>query len=141
MIHVHWVKEEVLSWTSDKIGNMNTQVGYLIGNVLNIYTSVAQVLAPFRSGNLRDSFVFTQVGLEGVIYNTAEYMIFVIFGTKAHEIHAVNALALWWPGALHPVYSVWHPGTSANDFLADVVPSGEPGVDDEISKTLEWLAT
>ena len=140
IIRATWVKTEVTEWIADKSSNMDTQIGYLVQNILNIYAAVAEVLAPYRSGFLRDSFVVTQSGLEGVLYNTAEYFIFVIFGTRPHPIEPVNGLALYWPGAWYPVRRVWHPGTQANDFLADVIPSSEAGVDSEVDKVLSWLA-
>jgi hypothetical protein len=42
---------------------------------------------------------------------------FVALGTRPHRITARNAKALFWPGARHPVKSVFHPGTKPNDWL------------------------
>jgi hypothetical protein len=42
---------------------------------------------------------------------------FVALGTRAHRIVPNRKKALFWPGAAHPVKSVWHPGTKPNDWL------------------------
>lgn len=54
----------------------------------------------------------------------APYTPFVIEGTRPHRIFPLAKQALWWKGALHPVWGdratrrggVSHPGTHANPF-------------------------
>lgn len=148
-ITLRYIKEDVLSWATDKQDNMQTQTGFLVEAVLNIYMLVASVLAPFRTGHLSESHVVSWFGLSGALINTAEYYIFVIMGTRPHEIRPIDpAGALWWPSVAvagivldHPVKLVHHPGTRANDYMSEVIPSADTGVDDEIGKFLDWMVS
>lgn len=45
----------------------------------------------------------------------------LIGGTRAHDIVPKSKKALFWPGALHPVKRVYHPGTKPNPW--HVAPS------------------
>ena len=53
----------------------------------------------------------------------------------------MNKLALWWPGALHPVQRVTHPGIKANDYIADAKMEAEAGLIAEDNNLLNWLVT
>lgn len=75
-------------------------------------------MAPVRTGLLRSSLYHEvnrgqlRVGVRNVPYwSTVE------FGSGPHEIRPVNAKALHWPGARHPVNRVFHPGTPAQPFI------------------------
>jgi hypothetical protein len=135
-------KDEVKSWYEDKRTNLEQQVSYLVESILNILELVAGVLAPFRSGELRFSHLVELGGLEGIMYPSAFHAIFVILGTKAHPIDPLRpAYALWWPGAFHPVSHVEHPGTRPNDYINDVIPSSQAGIDKVNKELLDWLVT
>jgi hypothetical protein len=56
------------------------------------------------------------------------YSRYVVQGTRAHRIQAVHRAALWWPGAAHPVGSVWHPGTRPNPFDQRAVARATPAL-------------
>jgi len=140
-IETRWLKDGLRNWLLSKKSGLYPQASYMIQGMLNILEQVAGVLAPFRSGELRYSHIVEMGGLEGVMYPTAFHAIFVILGTKPHPIEPVNKLALWWPGAWHPVKHVDHPGTSPQDYINEVVPNSEPGLEQEENKFLDWLST
>jgi hypothetical protein len=69
----------------------------------------------------------------------APYAIYVIKGTKPHDIYPVNAKALYWPGADHPVKVVHHPGTEANDYFTTGVENARPAIDTAINEFKSWI--
>jgi hypothetical protein len=69
----------------------------------------------------------------------APYAIYVIKGTKPHDIYPVNAKALYWPGAEHPVKVVHHPGTEANDYFTTGVENARPAIDAAINDFKSWI--
>lgn len=84
-----------------------------------------KLASPFLTGAMRQGISSRQEPSAGsmwvVLYSTASYAGYVVGGTVAHPIRAVNAKALRWiPNRGHgtPQYakSVQHPGTKANDF-------------------------
>jgi hypothetical protein len=64
------------------------------------------------------------------------YVKYIISGTRPHMIYPVRARALFWPGARHPVASVRHPGTQANDFVGRTVRESIPDVAEAIGRGL-----
>lgn len=58
--------------------------------------------------------------MRATIGTAVPYAAFVHEGTRAHDIVARNARALFWAGAAHPVARVHHPGTQANPWLRQV---------------------
>lgn len=69
----------------------------------------------------------------------APYAIYVIKGTRPHDIYPVNAKALYWPGADHPVKVVHHPGTEANDYFSTGVENARPEIDTAINEFKSWI--
>ena len=69
----------------------------------------------------------------------APYAIYVIKGTRPHDIYPVNAKALYWPGADHPVKVVHHPGTEANDYFTTGVENARPEIDAAINDFKSWI--
>lgn len=69
----------------------------------------------------------------------APYAIYVIKGTRPHDIYPVNAKALYWPGADHPVKVVHHPGTEANDYFSTGVENARPEIDAAINDFKSWI--
>lgn len=139
---IKWIKEEVKSWADSKLGEVEREVGYYIQTILNIYMLASMVLSPYRSGELKHSHTTEFGGLEGAMYPLALHSIFVILGTSGpYPIYPVNKLALWWPGALHPVSKVTHPGIKANDYIADAKDVAEAGIITEDKNLLDWLVT
>lgn len=73
---------------------------------------------PVDTGRLRNALFLDvdrksfRIGWRGV-----EYGIYVEYGTPPHVIRPRAKRALHWPGALHPVARVNHPGTPAVAML------------------------
>lgn len=94
-------------------------------SALNIRLGAMQ-RCPVDMGKLRASigieYVRGGLGAEIGTFEVSDktetkYAPYVEFGTKPHEIVPKTKRALFWPGALHPVASVQHPGTKARPFL------------------------
>ena len=62
------------------------------------------------------TFIDVDGFLNSTIWSPVDQWDYVIMGTKPHDIF--GNWYLWWPGALHPVHHVKHPGTIANDYPA-----------------------
>lgn len=83
------------------------------------------------AGKLKSSFAVRQARAVGGQYqsgyeviNTAPYFLYVIKGTRPHEIVGKPYLVFDWPkGGLHPAVfrRVHHPGTTANTFFVDAI--------------------
>ena len=111
--------------------------------------------APVVTGNLQGATSIDNLSdYEKRIYvdeGIAPYAIYVIKGTKPHDIypkgigtfHAGQQLtkgaALWWPGAEHPVPVVHHPGTEANDYFATGVANAQPAIDSAVEEFKSWI--
>ncbi len=73
--------------------------------------------APKRTGFMASTIEAHVVGDRAHFTTRATYSVYVRKGTRPHEIRAhVGKHALWWPGALHPVRRVMHPGNAPNPF-------------------------
>ena len=105
---------------------LRSQIKWAMVQSVNAVKNSAQGLAPYKTGTLRRS-IFTDVtsdGMRGVVAqdsSIAPYGILQEYGTQAHEITPVNKKALFWPGALHPVKRVMHPGFGAHAFMSPAV--------------------
>jgi hypothetical protein len=84
------------------------------------------------SGGLRDLS-----NLRATIGTSVPYAGFVLEGTRAHDIVARNAKALFWAGAAHPVARVHHPGTQANPWLRQVFEARRGAIINGIVSGLE----
>ena len=131
-------KSDIIDFLQDRLDNYPDKASETLGNILNIYASVEEVLSPVRTGQNRDETKVEWDGLQGDAWPDAPQAKFIIEGTEPHIILPVNAKALWWPGALHPYKVVHHPGTAANDYVAEAVDEADPGVDREIDELGDW---
>lgn len=77
---------------------------------------------------------FAEVG-EAAIYAAAHQ-----FGTRPRVLKPVNAKALFWPGAKHPVKSVKHPGIPARPSVPDEQSLDWKQIDAIVTQYLEGLA-
>lgn len=136
---IKYLKDEIRNWASEKVSRIEDEVGYLVQDVLSIFQQTSSVLSPFRWGDLRYSLTYEISGLKGLMYPMALHSIFVILGTKEHEIRPVNKMALYWIGAKHPVMKVQHPGTKPNDFIQDAYDQTD--IDSATKKILDWVVT
>ena len=67
----------------------------------------------------------------------APYAIYVIKGTKPHDIFPREANALNTPYGLFK--RVHHPGTSANDYFQTGVDNAKPAIDSAINEFKSWI--
>jgi hypothetical protein len=104
------------------------------GAVLAKYTTRATV--PWRTGFLTQTFKAELT--TGMLrwFPTASYAPFVEFGTKPHMIYPKDKMALYWPGAAHPVKSVSHPGTKANPFMERIVEASQDEINEQFAAAL-----
>ena len=84
---------------------------------------------PWRTGFLAQTFRADISNLILRWFPTASYAPYVEFGTKPHTILPTNKMALYWPGAAHPVKSVNHPGTKPNPFMERIVAAAQNDID------------
>lgn len=90
---------------------------YLRDLAVEIETDAERMVA-VKTGKLRAGIYHEVNGLEARIgVRDVDYWATVEFGSGPHIIRPVNAKALSWPGATHPVAYVNHPGTPAQPFL------------------------
>lgn len=77
-----------------------------------------KLVSPVKTGNLRRGVraTFGNLSAKIGVYN-APYAIYVHEGYGPHTIYPVRKKALFWPGAMHPVKSVRHPGYKGNPFM------------------------
>lgn len=113
--------EELLHSTGGMVGRD------LVKRCIRVH-QVAVATAPEKSGNLKRKLRWDiTVGVTGLIglvgAKDVPYFQYVIDGTRPHRIEAKDKQALYWPGAIHPVKSVNHPGTRPNDFLVRAMRS------------------
>ena len=77
--------------------------------------------------------------LEGRVGTSVEYGPYLEFGTAPHEIAPVAKLALFWPGALHPVSLVHHPGQRADPFMKPALDDSKDSIQDFFSQAAKKL--
>lgn len=105
--------------------------------VLAKYTT--RGIVPFITGNLLQSFRLETGALFARWYPTASYADSVYYGTRPHDIFPVNAKALFWPGASHPVKVVHHPGSKANPFMDRIASTAQPEINDFFQQAIEKI--
>lgn len=134
---IEWDMSEVLE-LADDLGDAGPRViercTIVVHKTGEDVVSDAQALCPVRTGNLKNSIGADYDG-DGLGFEagpTASYGADVEFGTVPHIIRAVNAGALFWPGAAHPVRQVRHPGTAPHPYLL-------PAFDRRIPPAIEAL--
>lgn len=138
-INIEWAKDTVTSWLSDKLSNLSSQMMDTVNSILEIFLGYAQDYSPVLTGELRDSIQIDMDGMGGTVMTDLERVDFILFGTEPHDIEPVNAKALYWPGADHPVKLVHHPGTTANDFFATAFMDGVSEAEQVADIFMDWL--
>src|ERR1700722_10822954 len=94
---------------------------------------------PWRTGFLTQTFKAELT--TGMLrwFPTASYAPYVEWGTKPHMIYPKDKKALYWPGAVHPVRSVSHPGSRANPFMERIVEASQDEINTQFAGTLEKI--
>lgn len=99
--------------------------------------------APVVTGNLQGATSIDNISdYSKRIYvdeGIAPYALFVIKGTRPHEIKPVNRKALYWEGASYPVKVVHHPGNKPNDYFEKGVNKAQPNVESAVEQFKSWL--
>ncbi len=67
-----------------------------------------------------------------------DYALHVEMGTKPHVILPRLKKALYWKGADHPVWMVYHPGTRGRPYLTPAAEMHYPSLGLRIRAQLEW---
>lgn len=94
---------------------------------------------PWRTGFLVQTFQAAMEGLQLVWKPTASYARFVEFGTAPHMIYPKDKQALYWEGAQHPVKSVFHPGTQADDYMGRIMAASVDEINDTFGQALNLI--
>lgn len=141
---------EVLMDSETLIAGLQTKADRIPEELKNLVNTAAFAVdreikeaAPVITGNLQGATSIDNLSdYEKRIFvdeGIAPYAIFVIKGTKPHNIYPVNAKALYWPSADHPVKVVHHPGTEANDYFSTGVENARPEIDTAINEFKSWI--
>lgn len=86
---------------------------------------------PVDTGRLANSFMLDRRGrMSHAVHTNVDYALAVHEGTRPRQIFPVNARALFWRGAAHPVASVSHPGTTANPYAKRAIDATTRRIDE-----------
>lgn len=141
---------EVLIDTDTLIAGLQNKADRIPEELKNLVNTAAFAVdeevkkaSPVRTGNLQGATSIDNLSdYEKRIFvdeGIAPYAIYVIKGTSPHDIYPVNAKALYWPGAEHPVKVVHHPGTEANDYFQTGVENARPAIDTAVNELKSWI--
>ena len=89
---------------------------------------------PFKTGELRKSIHVSRFGNGYLVGTNKVYARAVHEGRKAMVIRPKKAKALYWPGAAHPVKSVFQKARKGNPFFRKAVDIFAGDFDDEVQK-------
>jgi HK97 gp10 family phage protein len=99
----------------------------------------ARRLAPVDTGRLRSSIVHRVEERGARFYDVSvgtnvNYAEDVEKGTRPHRIYPRKKKALYWPGAMHPVAYVDHPGTRPQPFLEPAIAMADAWLREELAR-------
>ena len=97
---------------------------------------VLMMNSPVDHGVLKSWFIDSIDDTEAHIKTPAEYASYVNDGTGPYVIEPVNAKALYWPGADHPVKRVQHPGIQGQHFVENSIDDVEGRLSEYFLKAL-----
>lgn len=110
---------------------------------VNLIRPIMRVETPKgKTRKLSANIQVKAVGLEGSVgpnLDITPYAIFVHEGTNPYTIRPRLKKALWWPGALHPVKKVRHPGIKANKFVERTFGIIKRPVEQIMGKTMDSI--
>jgi hypothetical protein len=123
-----WKGDQVLSKTILAAGRA---VNGCAADIVTDAKSTAPVKTSAYQGSIQarpayqaaDNTVMAQLGSFGI-----NYAMIIERGSPAHVIMPVNKKALSWPGAMHPVRMVFHPGTAARNILENAFNRHAPSL-------------
>lgn len=101
----------------------------LIQRAVLLLEGASKEEAPVKTGTLRRSITSRASRDRGVIGTNLRYALAVHDGSRAHIIRPSARKALMWPGALHPVRSVAHPGTKPDPFFERAITNNRDAIE------------
>lgn len=135
--------ETLIAGLQNKADKIPEELKNLVNTAAFAVDREVKEAAPVVTGNLQGATSIDNLSdYEKRIFvdeGIAPYAIYVIKGTQPHDIYPVNANALFWPGADHPVKVVHHPGTEANDYFSTGVENARPEIDTAINEFKSWI--
>ena len=135
--------ETLIAGLQNKADKIPEELKNLVNTAACAVDREVKEAAPVITGNLQGATSIDNLSdYEKRIFvdeGIAPYAIYVIKGTQPHDIYPVNANALFWPGADHPVKVVHHPGTEANDYFSTGVENARPEIDTAINEFKSWI--
>ncbi len=135
------IKDEASPAIQSKVDEFIPQAITMMDEIADTYKDNLEAEAPIgQTQELADLSMWEDAGqLERFIFSASEHFKWVVGGTSAHDIYPVNAKALYWPEAEHPVKHVYHPGTEPNDYPSDAFESADNDVEDIINEFAGWI--
>lgn len=120
-------------------------LGFLLERKVKLEKLSGQILNR-RSGRLNRSintrFIDTATSSTASVGTSLKYgRIWELTGSKAFTIVPVNKKALFWPGAAHPVRSVFHPAQAARPFLRPSLEEMRPTIKSTLARAMQNLGT
>ncbi|OPY25025.1 MAG: hypothetical protein A4E26_00037 [Methanobacterium sp. PtaU1.Bin097] len=135
------IKDEATPFLEGKVNDFIPQAVNMMDNVADTYKGYLEADAPVgETHELADLSMWEPLGLlERFIFSGSGHFDWVVGGTAAHDIYPVNAKALYWPEADHPVKHVYHPGTEPNDYPSEAFESADSEIDNIINEFAGWI--
>ena len=147
--------DTIISGLENKADQLPEELKLMVNTASFAVDREVKKASPVRTGNLQGATSIDNLSdYQKRIYvdeGIAPYAIYVIKGTKPHDIypkgiatyHAgqkiTSGAALWWEGLDHPVKVVHHPGTEANDYFQTGVENAQPDIDNAITQFKSWI--
>jgi hypothetical protein len=100
----------------------------------------ARTRAPHRTGTLQRSILPEFSSLHGEVKVNEKYGLYIEQGTGPFEIRPKNKKALMWPGALHPVKVVHHPGIKARPFFQPAIEASKEFIESQFIVVYQTMA-
>lgn len=136
-------KESLEMALQNKADRLPEELKNLVNTAAFVVDREIKQAAPVITGNLQGATSIDNLSdYEKRIYvneGIAPYAIYVIKGTKPHDIYPVDAHALYWPGADHPVKHVSHPGNEANDYFQTGVDNAQSDIQSAVDEFKSWI--
>jgi hypothetical protein len=140
MGYVQFTKDDqVTPFVQDTLDNLPGLAEVTIDDVINIFLEYDLLYTPV--GQTHELYDQTFIDIDGFldrsIWSPVPQWDYVIEGTSPHEIFGNPWL--YWPGALHPVHHVHHPGTIANDYPALAYMDGMPDAEVRLDEFMDQI--
>jgi hypothetical protein len=111
----------------------------VLDDASDIMVGVLRAVAPKRTGALAAEVYSRVEGLRATFWDRKFYTKYVLHGTMPHVIRPRTARALYWPGARHPVTSVFHPGTRPNPFNREAFRLAREPINFMVERAGGWI--